>query len=252
MIILLPPSETKTRPTHGPSLDLGALAHPELTRQRETVLRAAQRTAQTRGGAAALKVPPSSPELAERMAVLASEPCAPALSVYDGVLFDALGDAAGDDERTVLITSALFGVVEAGHDLIPAYRLSAGSTVSRLGGVASWWRPHLAPLARRLATQGRVVVDCRSGAYRSMMPVAGAIEVAAVREVAGQRTVVSHDAKRYRGLVARALLTADAAAASTDEVAHRASTGLGPELTIELDTSRTARPVLTVVDRAGA
>ena len=178
------------------------------------------------------------------MAAITAEPCAPALEVYAGVLYDALGDARGDAERTVLVTSALLGVVDADSDRIPAYRLSAGSVLSRLGAAGAWWRSRLAPIARELAGSGRVVVDCRSGAYRSMMPVPGAIEVAAVRERDGKRTVVSHDAKRYRGLLGRALLTAERAPADAEEVAHAGAGALGDGLAIELQGT-----TLTVVDR---
>lgn len=244
MFLLLPPSETKTRPGIGPVLDLDALAHPALTAPRATVLRAAERTARSRGAAGSLKVPASAPELVERMAAITAEPCAPALEVYAGVLYDALGDARGDAERTVLVTSALLGVVDADSDRIPAYRLSAGSVLSRLGAAGAWWRSRLAPIARELAGSGRVVVDCRSGAYRSMMPVPGAIEVAAVRERDGKRTVVSHDAKRYRGLLGRVLLTAERAPADAEEVAHAGAGALGDGLAIELQGT-----TLTVVDR---
>ena len=48
----------------------------------------------------------------------------------------------------------------------------------------------------------------------------GAIEAAALRERDGKRTVVSHDAKRYRGLLGRALLTAERVPADAEEVAH--------------------------------
>lgn len=244
MILLLPPSETKTRPAAGAALHLDALAHGRLSSARETVLRAVDRTARGRGAAAALKVPASSPELVTRMAHLAEEPTGAPLDVYSGVLYDALGAAAPRPGRDVLITSALLGIVDARRDLIPAYRLSAGSTLSRLGLVGSWWRPRLVPIARELAASGRVVVDARSGAYRAMMPVPGALEIAAVRERDGVRTVVSHDAKRYRGLVARALLEAGQTAQDPDDVAQIAGAALPPGLDVEL-----GHGVLTAVDR---
>lgn len=243
MILLLPPSETKERPITGPMPDLGGLGRPQLTTARATMLRAAMRTATTRDGAASLKVPVSAPELLERMAHLDQEPCALPLAVYSGVLYDALGDARPTPDRRVMVTSALLGVVDASRDLIPAYRLSAGSTVSRLGSVGAWWRPHLAPVARELARSGEVVVDCRSGAYRTMMPVPGALHVVAVRERDGVRSVVSHDAKRYRGLVARALLTADATPEHAEDVRRIAAAGLPTGLQVELGPHE-----LTVVD----
>lgn len=245
MILLLPPSETKTRPISGAPLDLESLAHPRLRADRERVLRAAARTARSRGAAAALKVPATAPELVERMAHLDVEPSAAPLAVYSGVLYDALGDAGPGEGRDVLITSALLGVVDAATDRIPAYRLSAGSTLSRLGPIGTWWRPRLAGVSRALATSGRVVVDARSGAYRSMMPVPGALEISAVREQAGTRAVVSHDAKRYRGLVARALLESEQPALSVEDVAQISAAALPAGLGVEL-----APGVLTIVDRS--
>ncbi|WP_259556961.1 peroxide stress protein YaaA [Brachybacterium sillae] len=159
------------------------------------------------------------------------------------MLFDALGEATATDDRQVLITSALLGVVAAG-DRIPAYRLSAGSDLHRLGQVGPWWRPHLAPLGAQISASGRLVVDARSGAYRSMMPVAGAIRVDAVVERGGRRQVVSHDAKRYRGLLGRALLTAETAPTTPTQLRQLAADLLGPGLEAELDGQ-----VLVLVDR---
>ncbi|MGO1199966.1 MAG: peroxide stress protein YaaA, partial [Dermabacteraceae bacterium] len=89
MLILLPPSETKTRPVHAEAapLDLDAFGMPELTDSRRMMLRAAVRTAAARGGADKLGVPASSPELVERMAQLEEEPTDAPLSVYSGVLY---------------------------------------------------------------------------------------------------------------------------------------------------------------------
>lgn len=263
MLIVLPPSETKTRPTDptAPTVDLGAFSQPSLRMARETMLRAAVRTAQGSNGAAMIGVPPSAPELLSRMASLPTEPVGPPLEVYTGVLFDALGPVAlptgegAADGAQVLIASALFGLVDAAKDLIPAYRLSAGSTVEGLGKVGSWWKPHLAPLAEAYCKENSVVVDCRSGAYTSMMPLRAAhvLEVSPVMEREGQRKVVSHDAKRYRGVVAKALLEAAAAGSCAQhpaEVVELLRTVCGDSLGIELreSTSPTRPSTLTVVD----
>lgn len=257
MLILLPPSETKTRPSEigGSPLDLAGMSLPALQASRETMLRAAQRTAATTAAAAHLGVPASAPELVGRMLHLDQEPAAPALAVYSGVLYDQLDPGTSPTpERRVLVQSALLGLVDA-HDRIPAYRLSAGSTVSRLGKAGSWWTARLRPLAAQLrraeAERGSpVVIDCRSGSYRSMMAMRSdqavrVLEVSPVQERDGVRTVISHEAKRYRGLVTRALLAAAATPASADEVVDVVRDGLGAGLRIELEGDR-----LVVVDRA--
>lgn len=264
MLILLPPSETKTRPADNDApMDLGALAFPALEEPRQTMLRAVQRTAASKDAAQKLGVPASSPELVERMAALEDEPVGAPLAVYSGVLFDQLDPAVTiADDRRVLVQSALLGVVDAARDRIPAYRLSAGSTVTRLGKAATWWARHLRPIGASLldetaAGPSPVVVDSRSGAYRSMMPMrsrsassssagVSVLEVAPVQEKGGVRKVVSHDAKRYRGWVTRVLLDAPAPATTPDEVVDQLRAGFGGTLGVELDGDR-----LVIVDRVG-
>lgn len=263
MIILLPPSETKRRPDGtGANPDesfaevLEHLAEPGLAPARTTMLRAAERTARARGGAEALGVPVSSPELVERMAQLGAEPVGAPLDVYSGVLYEQLGDLARDRIREapvqVLIQSALLGVVDAARDRIPAYRVSASSRISRLGPAGAWWRRRLAPLGERIVRETErgaspLVIDCRSGAYRAMMPVRtpGLLEVAPVQERAGRRRVISHDAKRYRGWVARVLLEQPEPPTSRAQLQQVLRTALAGTLDVEIDGDR-----LVIVDRA--
>lgn len=257
MLILLPPSETKTRPASHPASDWGLdeLSHPQLSSARETMLRAVQRTASASDAAAKLGIPASAPELAERMAQLDQEPVAPALQVYSGVLFDQLAeDTIVPEDRRVLIQSALLGLVEAGTDRIPAYRVSATSQVQRLGRAGTWWRKHLAPVASALheelaASASPLVIDCRSGAYRSMMPMRSTqqvrvLEVSPVQERDGVRKVVSHGAKRYRGWVTRVLLDAARPPADAGAVLTLLRAGFDNTLGVELDGDR-----LVIVDR---
>ena len=261
--MLLPPSETKTRPEPGHApLDPSALAHPELRAARETMLRAARRTAAGKDAAERLGVPAPSPELVGRMAAIHEEPAAAPLTVYSGVLYDQLDPAAPiPPDRRVLVMSALLGVVDAATDRVPAYRLSAGSSVQRLGTAGPWWATHLKPLRTRLLEEtagsaSPLVVDSRSGAYRSMLPLrsghgARVLQVAPVQERGGVRKVISHDAKRYRGLVTRVLLAAEAAPATAEELVDVVGEGLAEisgrgssRLGVELDGDR-----LVVVDR---
>lgn len=259
MLILLPPSEAKTRPgaDGAAPLELESLGMPQLTSARGTVLRAAQRTAIATDGATKLGVPASSPELLDRMAQIDSEPTASALSVYAGVLYDQLReDHSPAEDRRVLVQSALFGLVDASTDRIPAYRLSAGSTLSRLGKAGSWWAPRLKPLVPELrseqaASGSPLVIDCRSGSYRSMMAMRSGegvrvLEVSPVQERAGMRKVISHDAKRYRGLVTGALLEAERTPTSADEVVDVIRSAFSTQLQVELDGDR-----LVIVDRVG-
>src|SRR5699024_3868633 len=201
---------------------------PALPTARQTMLRAVQRTATGADGAARLGVPASAPELTERMAHLDQEPAGAPLQVYSGVLFDqpAPGPEVGA-ERTVLIQSALLWLVDVATARIPAYRVSSPARVQRQGTAGAPWRAPVSPpgadLHRTLAASATpLAIACRSGAYRSMMPMSSTeqvrvLQVSPVQERGGARKVVSHDAKRYRGWVTRALLDATRSPATAQE-----------------------------------
>lgn len=235
MLVLLPPSEGKTPPPAGAPVDLGALAFPELTAPRERVLDAlvavSGRPARTALGALGLSAGQAG-ELA-RNAALRSAPAAPAGEVYTGVLYERLGlpSLPAAARRRVLIASALWGVVGA-DDRIPAYRLSMGARLPRLGNLAALWRP---ALAAALPDDGRLVLDLRSGAYAAAWKPRES-QLLAVRGFTeapdGSRKVISHMAKRVRGDVARLVLRARSVPRTPADVAAIAAAGgLRVELT---------------------
>lgn len=171
MLILLPPSEGKATPARGRSVDLPRLSFPSLTAERERLLDDALRGA----------------------------PTLPAYRLYTGVLYAALDlpTLPAATRRRFVIISAQFGAIRPG-DRIPAYRRSFE---------AARWRPLLAPELTRAAGRG-AILDCRSAAYATAWRPSGEqsarwAQVVVVRERDGIRTVVSHDAKRTRGAVAR-------------------------------------------------
>ncbi|MCW4353899.1 peroxide stress protein YaaA [Hoyosella sp. YIM 151337] len=228
MLILLPPSETKATGGDGPPLRLDHLFLPSLTRVREMVLDALMSvSASPQAAAAALKLGPKQLGEAERNVVLRTAPTMPALDRYTGVLYDALDAGAmtlsqrGRADERIAIGSALFGVVGA-DDLIPCYRLSAGSKLPGLGSLRSMWRPLLSD-ALHGADSG-LVVDLRSGGYSALGPVDGAITATVLTEQAdGTRKVVSHFNKHHKGLLARALATTRAEPQNLTAVARVAS-----------------------------
>lgn len=225
MLILLPPSEGKTRPDGGDPLDLTALSSPGLNRVREQLLAALVRLSGTRRGAEVLGLGPTQADLLERNVRLREEPAGRADAVYTGVLFGELGldtlDAsarARADER-VAIASALFGLVRPG-DRIPAYKLSGGTTLPRLGTVASRWKP-VVPQAIAGLADGGLVLDLRSGAYVQLGQAPAGVPSATMRvlhEADGKRTVVSHFNKATKGRIARALLQSGDEPATADEL----------------------------------
>lgn len=215
MLILLPPSEGKRTAQTGPPLRLDSLAHPSLTPTREKVLAALVATSAQRDAGARLGVPAGAQEHVEANITLKEAPCAPAAQVYAGVLYEALeltslsGTAWARAEASVLIFSALFGIVGVG-DAIPSYRLGATARLDGLGSPRAVWRSAL----HEIDLADDLVVDLRSGDYASFLRLPGALRVRVFAERDGRRTPVSHWAKQARGHVARALLLADPAPAT--------------------------------------
>lgn len=214
MLVLLAPSEGKApAPAGALPVDLGTLVHPELTAQRLRLVEALGRlvAGRPRRALEALGLAPGQAAELERDRDLLHASAAPAAEVYTGVLFahlDLASLAPGALRRAedrLLVASALWGVVRL-TDRIPAYRLSIGARLPRVGGLAAAWRR---PLTAALPRSG-LVVDLRSQAYAAAWrpPEVTLVGVRALTERDGRRTVVSHMAKATRGEVARLLAQA--------------------------------------------
>jgi cytoplasmic iron level regulating protein YaaA (DUF328/UPF0246 family) len=205
VLVLLPPSDGKAVGGRGAPLDLARLSHPSLTPVRERLVTALQQAASNDPARlqAALGCPAGE---VDKDAVLTSSPTMPSLRRYTGVVYEALSAAtlspAGRRRASgsLRVASALFGLLAPG-DPVPAYRLSAGTSLPGVGSLVAAWRPVLEP---ELAAH-RLVVDLRSGPYAALARVPHAIAVRVLRETGGVRTVVSHDNKWTKGLLARAL-----------------------------------------------
>lgn len=90
MLILLPPSEGKTAPVHGPRLMLESLFAAEvLTQARRDVLGALSEVSASTQAAQVLGLGPRSAHEAALNCVVDSVPCAPAVELFTGVLYDA-------------------------------------------------------------------------------------------------------------------------------------------------------------------
>jgi len=171
VLFLLPPSEGKAQPVKGRPLDLVRLSFPSLTAERERLLTSELRAA----------------------------PALPARDIYTGVLYAALDlpTLPAAIQRRFVIISAQYGAVRP-SDRIATYKREID---------AKRWRPLLDPELVKAAGRG-VILDCRSATYVAAWRPRGPLaertaHVSVVREVAGARTVVSHDAKKTRGEVAR-------------------------------------------------
>jgi cytoplasmic iron level regulating protein YaaA (DUF328/UPF0246 family) len=214
VLVLLPPSETKSPGGDGAPLDLAALRSPELTAVRTRLVEALTGLAgDVPAARAALGLSPAQDDEIARNAALWTAATRPALERYTGVLYDALDVRSltraqrARAGRRLAVGSALFGVVGA-EDPIPAYRLSAGSVLPGLPTLRSLWKPVLAPA---LAATDELVVDLRSGSYAQLAPVPGAVTVQVLSERPdGTRAVVSHFNKAHKGRLARLLATTTA------------------------------------------
>jgi cytoplasmic iron level regulating protein YaaA (DUF328/UPF0246 family) len=220
VLVLLPPSEGKASGGDGPPLDLRSLSFPSLTATRRTLVRDVVRLAKhkKRAFSAALGLGAGQQHELTRNADLLAAGTLPALALYTGIVYDNLsyatltGTARRRADESLLVASALFGLLRP-LDQVPPYRLSGGTVLPGLGGLAHRWRPVLEPLL-----DSGFVVDLRSATYANLARVPGAVHVRVLREADGRRTVVSHDNKWTKGRLARALC--EHGASSADEVAQ--------------------------------
>jgi cytoplasmic iron level regulating protein YaaA (DUF328/UPF0246 family) len=229
VLILLPPSEGKTRPEDGAPLALDELSFARLTPVREQLLRSLIKlsSGNPKRAGEVLGLGPTQADAIAINAVLPDEPTARADAVYTGVLFTALDlasldvDARRRADESLAIASALFGLLRP-SDHIPAYRLSGTVSLPRLGPVASRWRAVL-PRVMAEAVGDGLLVDLRSGTYTSLgkPPAQLAERTASMRvlhEHNGQRKVVSHFNKATKGRIVRGLLESGADLRTIDEL----------------------------------
>ncbi|MCB0868939.1 MAG: peroxide stress protein YaaA [Solirubrobacterales bacterium] len=222
MLILLPPSEGKSSPSAEARFNLGSLAFAEqLGAKRSELIAALERLGKSpeKKAVEALGISPGQAGEIARNAELQSAPVAPASEVYTGVLYDRLGfdtlSAKGRRRagKHLLISSALWGFIAPG-DRIPYYRFSMKAKLPGIGGLPAYWRTSLAEAMEGAGydeTEG-LVLDMRSGAYSAAWKPkhASLVTVRGFTEVDGKRKAVSHMAKAVRGVVARAILSAEA------------------------------------------
>jgi cytoplasmic iron level regulating protein YaaA (DUF328/UPF0246 family) len=229
VLILLPPSEGKTRPKAGPPLDLDALSSGRLTPVRAQLLRTLVKlcNGNPKRAMEVLGLGTTQTDTIEINAGLPEEPTARADAIYTGVLFSELDLPSLDEasrkraDDSLAITSALFGLLRP-DDLIPAYRLSGNVTLPRIGTVAGRWRTPLPRALAELVGEG-LLVDLRSGTYTALgrPPAELAVRTATMRvlhEHNGTRKVVSHFNKATKGRIVRALLKSGADPRTVDEL----------------------------------
>ena len=128
----------------------------------------------------------------------------PAMSVYAGVLYQALDwnslspAARKRGELAVAIISAKYAVVRPSQR-IESYKEKIDNKAMR------------APVSKILdAIKTDLIVDCRSSTYKTVWhsPIDKTVEIQISTVVDGVRKVVTHMSKKTRGEIARALLQA--------------------------------------------
>lgn len=253
MLILLPPSEGKTAPADGPTLDLMTLTNPELNDVRSAIASELQDVSAREDALDILKVGSKVADAVAAQIDLFDQPCAPSREIYTGVLFSAMDLANADDDalaradETILIFSGLFGFTRP-SDMIPAYRLSMGTKLPTLGNNASVWRKEMKGLH---LGEHKLVIDARSGSYKVWNPPTAAdhVTIGAVRVKDGERKVVSHNAKHYRGLLAGELIRSASQPQDAEELAEFAHilVDRGLITSVELDPPGKTRQ-LTLVE----
>lgn len=231
MLILLPPSESKSNRRRGRPADPATWSFPQLAGTRERVAAALAQVSAAPDALDVLEVPLGLRAEVDRNLALATAPSTPAAEVYTGVLYDALDLASLDTaarrraHRWLVVVSALHGAVRP-TDRITAYRLSMGVTLPGVGPLAAAWRPALDAVLPD-AVGRSVVVDCRSAAYAAAWRPGRDL---APRWVQVRVPGASHMAKHTRGLVARHLCVAGVAPRSVPALADVVAGAFGVEL----------------------
>jgi len=138
----------------------------------------------------------------------------PAIEVYSGVLYQALGwrgltqEQQRYAESTIAIISAQYGVVRPRQE-ITAYTATINTAKMRpvvtddLGAIS----PSL-------------IVDCRSSTYKSVWksPIEKTVEIKVFTYIDGVKKVITHMSKKIRGQVVRHLLISESKANNPQEL----------------------------------
>ena len=142
-----------------------------------------------------------------------------AIEIYDGVLYQGLGWESLPElvkkqaNEQVLIISALFGLVKP-LDQIFQYKTKIDS---------KFWRAAIATVSEKFANE--LVIDCRSSTYKTVWSInpENTVDVRVFKVVNGERSVITHMSKKYRGGLTRHLLMHKSEPQTPADVQHIAA-----------------------------
>jgi len=126
----------------------------------------------------------------------------PAIEVYTGVLYAALGwdrlnkAAQKLGQSSIAIISAKYGALRP-HDPIEPYKEKINNESMR---------PIVAAILNSISTE--LIIDCRSSTYQTvwLSPIEKTVEIKVFTTAAGQKKVITHMSKKTRGEVVRHIL----------------------------------------------
>jgi uncharacterized protein len=222
VIFLLPPAELKAK---GGEIQKAKLSFSELDATRARIQNALVLLSSKPDEArAALKL--GTKQLAELQLnlELPNPKLMPALDRYDGVLYQALKQTPltptqlANAGKMVFIQSSLFGLISA-LDLIPSYRLSAGSKLPGINLRQAWMDAHREVWEH---FDSQIVIDLRSKAYAGLAPIPETVEwyEVEVLEEDGQgvRKALNHFNKAAKGAFVRSALSANPLPSQLDDL----------------------------------
>lgn len=210
MIFLLPPSETKEP---GGEKLAKTLSFNELSSTRALVQKALVEVCKNPNAASkALKLGPKQLGELQVNLELTKPRCLPALDRYTGTLYDALklggvsASMRSRAKRTVYIQSSLFGLISSA-DMIPNYRLSAGSKLPGVNLKSLWQLSHETVWSR---FENEIVIDLRSNSYAELAPIPTDMQGYRVdvllEDSKGNRKALNHFNKQAKGQFVRSVL----------------------------------------------
>ncbi|CAB4864286.1 unannotated protein [freshwater metagenome] len=150
----------------------------------------------------------------------------PAISVYTGVLYSALGwatlseSAQARGENSIAIISAKYGVLKPLDEIAP-YKEKINT-----GAMRESVSTTLAALSSEL------IIDCRSSTYKGVWtpPYDKNVEIKVFTKVDGVKKVITHMSKKTRGEVTRLLLLSEIPPKNPKELAEIVSAAFDCEL----------------------